>query len=94
MMKKLTAQASALACIWCGFCSELFAKSEEENSEPVWVISWAAFFLFLGITVFFLSMPSKRRDTVLNEEEVKEFEEELGRKRAALIKEEVDEFED
>ena len=58
------------------------------------MISWAAFFLFLGITVFFMSLPSKRRDTILNEEEEKQFEEELAKKRSALIKEEVDEFED
>ncbi len=72
----------------------LFAANEETKTEPVWVISWAAFFLFLGLTVFFISMPSKRRDTTLNEEEVKEYENELARKRRALIKEEVDEFED
>ena len=41
-----------------------------------------------------MSLPSKRRDTTLNEEEVKEYENELARKRHALIKEDVDEFED
>lgn len=74
--------------------SSLFAANDPEKTEPVWVISWAAFFLFLGLTVFFMSMPSKRRETTLNEEEVKEYENELARKRHALIKEEVDEFED
>ncbi len=72
----------------------LFAAQEVNKTEPVWVISWAAFFLFLGLSVFFMSLPSKRRDTTLNEEEVKEYENELARKRHALIKEDVDEFED
>ncbi len=83
-----------LAFLTFGVGTPLFAANEEVKTEPIWVISWAAFFLFLGLTVFFMSMPSKRRDTTLNEEEVKEYENELGRKRRALIKEEVDEFED
>ncbi|MBO7725435.1 MAG: hypothetical protein J6S40_03115 [Thermoguttaceae bacterium] len=85
---------SFFAFLTFGVESALFAAKDEDKTEPVWVISWAAFFLFLGLTVFFMSMPSKRRDTTLNEEEVKEYENELARKRHALIKEEVDEFED
>ena len=83
-----------LAFLTFGVETPLFAAKDEVKTEPIWVISWAAFFLFLGLTVFFMSMPSKRRDTVLNEEEVKEYENELARKRHALIKEEADEFED
>ena len=71
----------------------LSAKNEIE-SEPVWVISWAVFFLLLAVTLTLLTRPTKRRDTILNEEEEKEFEEKLGMKRSALIKEEKDEFED
>ena len=85
---------STLAFLVTGAVPALFAANEPTQTEPVWVISWAAFFLFLGITVFFMSLPSKRRDTILNEEEEKQFEEELAKKRSALIKEEVDEFED
>ena len=70
------------------------ASRGEAESEPVWVISWAVFFLFLAITLLCLARPTKRQDTVLTEEEEKEFEEQLARKRSALIKEEVDEFED
>ncbi|MBQ6158711.1 MAG: hypothetical protein IJJ20_06850 [Thermoguttaceae bacterium] len=83
-----------LTLLTLGGGNVLFAANDPEKTEPVWVISWAAFFLFLGLTVFFMSMPSKRRETTLNEEEVKEYENELARKRHALIKEEVDEFED
>ncbi len=72
----------------------LMAKEKEEIKEPLWVISWAVFFLFLGITLFFLTKPTKRRDTVLNEEEEKEFEEKLAAKKAALVKEEKDVFEE
>lgn len=85
---------SLLTLLTLGGGDALFAANDPEKTEPVWVISWAAFFLFLGLTVFFMSMPSKRRETTLNEEEVKEYENELARKRHALIKEEVDEFED
>lgn len=72
----------------------LSARNKEPESEPVWVISWAVFFLFLAVTLLCLARPTKRRDTILTEEEEKDFEEKLGAKRSALIKEEPDEFED
>ncbi|MGI5831826.1 MAG: hypothetical protein ACOX6D_04745 [Thermoguttaceae bacterium] len=83
-----------LAFFLTGAGPALFAARDEKKTEPVWVISWAAFFLFLGLTVFFMSLPSKRRDTALSKEEVKQFEEELARKRAVFVEEEIDEFED
>lgn len=77
-----------------GVNGALFAAKKDNTSEPVWVISWAGFFLFLGVSILFYTIPSKRRSTVLNDEEEKEFEEKLAAKRAALIPEEEDPFED
>lgn len=94
MKRRIFLLTNSLMMVYFTFGQTLSAANDVEKKEPVWVISWAAFFLFLGITVFFMSFPSKRRDTILNEEEEKVFEEELAAKRQALIKEEVDQFED
>ncbi|MBQ2791446.1 MAG: hypothetical protein IJE97_17565 [Thermoguttaceae bacterium] len=52
----------------------LAAEKEEEAkaSEPVWVLSWASFILFCGLTVAICVFFSRRRETLLTNEEQKQ----------------------
>ncbi|MBO7722693.1 MAG: hypothetical protein J6S27_02815 [Thermoguttaceae bacterium] len=56
----------------------------KEEKEPIWVISWAAFFAFLAVTILLVGGSSKRRDSLLNEEQEKEYERALVKKRSEL----------
>ena len=67
---------------------------EKKDEEPIWVISWAVFFLLIALTVVLLGRSTKRRDTLLNEEELKQYEEQLGEKRAERDKEPEDTIDD
>ncbi len=46
-------------------------KEEEQTSDPVWVLSYAAFILFVGATIILANLFSKRGDSVLDVEEQK-----------------------
>lgn len=72
----------------------VLSAQDKEEGEPIWVISWALFFAFLAIGILLLARPTKRRETLMNEEELKQYEEALGAKRAALIKNPEDDIED
>lgn len=51
----------------------LAAEEEEEKaSEPVWVLSWASFILFCGLTIGICVFFSRRAETLLTNEEQKE----------------------
>ena len=51
----------------------LAAEEEEEAvKEPVWVISWAAFILFAGLTISICDFFSRRPETLLTNEEQKQ----------------------
>ena len=49
------------------------------------MISWAAFFAFLAVTILLVGGSSKRRDSLLNEEQEKEYERALVKKRSELF---------
>lgn len=44
---------------------------EEATQEPVWVLSYAAFLAFVGALVFLTTFFSRRRETLLDHEELK-----------------------
>lgn len=76
-------------------CGPLGAQDvKKEDTEPIWVISWAIFYLFLALTIILLSRPTKRTETQLNEEETKKYLEEFAAKRAELNREEEEPEED
>lgn len=76
-------------------CGPLGAQEvEKEDTEPIWVISWAIFYLFLALTIILLSRPTKRQETLLNEEETKKYLEEFATKRSELNREEEEPEED
>ncbi|MBQ9800192.1 MAG: hypothetical protein IJO40_09675 [Thermoguttaceae bacterium] len=55
--------------------SPLVLAAEEEEakaSEPVWVLSWASFILFGGLTIAICVFFSRRVETLLTNEEQKE----------------------
>lgn len=50
----------------------LAAEEEEEQApEPVWVLSYASFLLFAGVTVFLCVFFSRRRESALSLEDQK-----------------------
>ena len=55
----------------------LFAAEEAPASDPVWVLSYAAFIFFAGAVIMIALFFSKRRDTLLDME---------GQKRVAQIR--------
>jgi len=57
------------------------AQENKAEEEPIWVISWAVFFAFLAIAIVLIGMDTKRRESLLNEEEEKEYIDKLGHKR-------------
>jgi len=44
-------------------------KEEEAVSDPVWVLSYAAFILFSGVVIMVCMFFSKRRETALDQEQ-------------------------
>lgn len=74
------------AALFFAAAGPLCAQDEKEDTEPIWVISWAVFYLFLALTIILLSRSTKRVDSRLNEEQTKEYEEALIQKRADLFK--------
>ena len=78
--------------MFAGFCatafyfagSPLFAAEEAAPaSDPVWVLSYAAFIFFAGAVVMIAIFFSKRRDTLLDVEEQKK----VGQIRAKRVTE-------
>ena len=77
--------------LFAGFCatafffagSPLFAADEAPASDPVWVLSYAAFIFFAGAVVMIAIFFSKRRDTLLDVEEQKK----VGQIRAKRLTE-------
>lgn len=47
-------------------------KEAEAASDPVWVLSWAAFILFAGLTIVICVFFSRRPETLLTNEEQKQ----------------------
>ncbi|MBR4835284.1 MAG: hypothetical protein IKU86_13285 [Thermoguttaceae bacterium] len=47
-------------------------KEEAPASDPVWVLSWAAFILFAGLTIVVCVFFSRRVETLLTNEEQKQ----------------------
>lgn len=58
-------------------------EAEEQPSEPVWVLSYASFLIFGGLTVFLCVFFSRRRESMLSIEEQKK----AGETRNARAKE-------
>lgn len=73
--------AAFLLSFTAAACAEDVPK---EETEPVWVISWAAFFAFLAVTILLVGGSAKRRESLLNEEQEKEYERALVQKRREL----------
>ena len=78
MKKRTTAFFNrVLASIFAFSCfvapTLLYAADDEEaaSNDPVWVLSYAAFILFVGATVIIAIFFSKRGDSVLDMEEQK-----------------------
>lgn len=46
-------------------------KDEEPASDPVWVMSWASFIIFGAATIMICVIFSRRRDSILTQEEQK-----------------------
>ena len=93
-VRRFLSTAAYWAALTVASVGPLCAQEKKKDEEPIWVISWAVFFLLIALTVVLLGRPTKRRDSLLNEEETKQYEEALGEKRAERDKDPEDEIED
>ena len=78
---KMKSRSNSIRPFFAGFCALFFyvatcpalyaAGDDAPASDPVWVLSYAAFIFFAGAVVMLAILFSKRRDTMLDAEEQK-----------------------
>lgn len=90
--KRLLTAVYSVAIFFTLHGTLLAQEEKKDDSEPIWVISWAIFYLFLALTIVLLVRQTGRKDTIFNEEELKQYEEALAAKLEALrpVEEETD----
>lgn len=71
-MARVLSALTVAACFLVSSPLALAAETEEEPApDPVWVISYASFLLFAGVTIFLCVFFSRRRETALGLQEQK-----------------------
>ncbi|MDO5580288.1 MAG: hypothetical protein Q4G69_04085 [Planctomycetia bacterium] len=78
--------SAVLLTVYCFFAenSALWAgPKDDEVKEPVWVLSWAMFIFFLGLTIALMARSANRPNSVLTSADAKQIDDE---KRAAKKK--------